>query len=134
MARHLDLHHEFYAIFLSIWASFLIRSNPFVMRYALWVLFTAALLLYAMHRGFHTSEPELFARLLDFHIPTMSVGALGGVSMFGFGIRLLPRGNQPPFEQCVFLVFIVMFWIGSVELTRIRAELGRRREARLWRR
>jgi len=134
MEGRLDLHHQFYAIFLSIWASFLIRPSPFVMLYALWVLLTASLLLYAMHRSFHTPEPDLLVRLLDFHVYTMGLSVLGGMGIFGLGMRLLPEEGRPSLEHSLFLVAIVAFWIVSVELTRVRASLERAREVRLWRR
>lgn len=134
MESRFDLHHQFYAIFLSIWASFLIRPSPFVMRYALWVLFTTSVLLYYMHRGFHTPESNLLVRLLDFHISTVGLSLFGGMGLFGFSIRLLPLGSRPTLEECLFLVAIVVFWILSVELTRVRADLERVREGWVWRR
>lgn len=134
MEGRFDLHHEFYAIFLSIWASFVIRPTPFVFLYALWVLFAASLLLYALHRGFHTPEPSLRIRTLDFHIEAIGFSVFAGIGIHGLGIRLLPERSRPSFEECLFLVAIVILWIVSIELTRIRAELEVRREVRLWRR
>ncbi len=131
--RSYDVHHAFFAAFLGVWAAFLLRAMSYSPPFAFWVIAIAAFLVQALHRSFTAERTRIWSRVIDFHLWSMAIAALGGLAIFDLGTYYLPTSLSRPTRAEAFLVVtIVFFWILSIELVRLPRELRAAREHASW--
>lgn len=117
-----DVIHEFFAIFLSIWASLMLSDSNFTLRNALFVLVYTAVPIFLLVRSFGRRE-NLFVRWWQY----LGVGAFVALAT-GALIQLFEEQDQ----QVYFLALIVVAWIITFEATNYERLLDDMRWRREW--
>jgi hypothetical protein len=128
-----DLLHEFFAAFLGVWASYVLTSGGFSLRYGALVLSVTILALYRMLNAFRAASSSFIARVWRYYAPTLLGMVIAVIGIDWAAIRFLPKGSErPSFEQILFLTMIMLLWITVFEIDHHRHD-SPDEELQLWR-
>ncbi|HIQ04527.1 MAG TPA: hypothetical protein EYH31_02395 [Anaerolineae bacterium] len=128
-----DLLHEFFAVFLGVWASFVLNGRDFSLALGIAVLAATAIPVYRLVHAFAPERRPLPVRWLYHYLPTL-IGAILAVLAIAWLVeQLVPdRSARPSFAQIAFLAVIMAGWIITVEAGYIRLEVQERQEVDEW--
>ena len=103
-----DLIHEFFAVFLGVWASFVLTREDFSLLFAMAILLVTVVPVYRLVHAFHQEGRPPLIRWLFHYLPTLFGALVAVLAIAWLSEQFVADASlRPPLSQIGFLVIII---------------------------